>query len=311
MAETTASGRAAPRVSAALSRGLRESAAIALAVVALVLVVALLSFDPHDRGFYVGLYAGSVEVHNRVGPVGAWFASALYSLFGRPAYLLPVMLVFWGVRLLQANANARTGRPPTGSRLNSAVRTAGFLALMVASCALAGLQWQPGSLPEGAGGILGKAVGGWLDSGLDLLGATLLLLAAWMAGAALAFGVSWLTVMDRLGQLAWGAVRWLRERSATARARDVGRTARLERSVAVQASRTRSATRTAPRIEAPAPAPTKSERAERERQVPLFDPPGRAELPPLTLLDDPANREPSYSPEALEAMSRLVELKLR
>ncbi|MGH8256864.1 MAG: DNA translocase FtsK 4TM domain-containing protein, partial [Steroidobacteraceae bacterium] len=311
MAETTASGRAAPRVSAALSRGLRESAAIALAVVALVLVVALLSFDPHDRGFYVGLYAGSVEVHNRVGPVGAWFASALYSLFGRPAYLLPVMLVFWGVRLLQANANARTGRPPTGSRLNSAVRTAGFLALMIASCALAGLHWLPGSLPEGAGGILGKAVGGWLDSGLDLLGATLLLLAAWMAGAALAFGVSWLTVMDRLGQLAWGAVRWLRERSATARARDVGRTARLERSVAVQASRTRSATRTAPRIEAPAPAPTKSERAERERQVPLFDPPGRAELPPLTLLDDPANREPSYSPEALEAMSRLVELKLR
>ncbi len=31
-------------------------------------------------------------IHNRVGPVGAWFADALYWIFGRPAYLLPVML---------------------------------------------------------------------------------------------------------------------------------------------------------------------------------------------------------------------------
>ena len=45
--------------------------------------------------------------------------------------------------------------------------------------------------------------------------------------------------------------------------------------------------------------------------MPLFDPPPAQELPPLELLDDPPTREPSYSPEALEAMSRLVELKLQ
>ena len=219
MAETTASGRAPPRISASLARGLRESAAIALAVLALVLCVALLSFDAHDPGFYRGLYAGGAGVHNRVGPVGAWFASALYSLFGRPAYLLPVMLVFWGARLLRANAGARTGAPAAVSHLNSALRTAGFLALMIASCALAGLHWQPGTLPEGAGGIVGEAVGGWLNSGLNLLGATLLLLAAWMVGAALAFGVSWLTVMDRLGQFAWDSVRRLHAWRASAVAR--------------------------------------------------------------------------------------------
>src|ERR1035438_8527014 len=32
---------------------------------------------------------------------------------------------------------------------------------------------------------------------------------------------------------------------------------------------------------------------------------------PLDLLDDPGTQEPSYSAEALEAMSRLVELKLK
>src|SRR4029077_13543953 len=55
----------------------------------------------------------------------------------------------------------------------------------------------------------------------------------------------------------------------------------------------------------------KSERAEKERQVPLFDPPPAKELPPLDMLDDPGEREPSYATEALEAMSRLVELKLK
>ena len=43
--------RGSLRLSAALSRGLRESGAIALAVIALVLCVALLSFDPRDPGF--------------------------------------------------------------------------------------------------------------------------------------------------------------------------------------------------------------------------------------------------------------------
>src|SRR4029079_17748985 len=35
------------------------------------------------------------------------------------------------------------------------------------------------------------------------------------------------------------------------------------------------------------------------------------DLPPLKLLDDPQARESGYSQEALEAMSRLVELKLK
>src|SRR5205814_6514305 len=47
------------------------------------------------------------------------------------------------------------------------------------------------------------------------------------------------------------------------------------------------------------------------RQVPLFDPPKASELPPLKLLDDPPPREPLYSAEALEALSRLVEMKLK
>jgi S-DNA-T family DNA segregation ATPase FtsK/SpoIIIE len=55
----------------------------------------------------------------------------------------------------------------------------------------------------------------------------------------------------------------------------------------------------------------KSERVEKERQVPLFEASKAGSLPPLQLLDDPPARESGYSQEALEAMSRLVELKLK
>ena len=59
-------------------------------------------------------------------------------------------------------------------------------------------------------------VGSWsargLRAALNFLGATLLLLAAWMAGLSLAFGVSWLTIMDRIGAAVWrwSSLRWLR-----------------------------------------------------------------------------------------------------
>ena len=71
------------------------------------------------------------------------------------------------------------------------------------------------------------------------------------------------------------------------------------------------ATRAKPRIEPTLQALEPSVRAEKERQVPLFEPADSGELPPLSLLDDPPEHKAGYSKDSLEAMSRLVELKLR
>src|SRR6185503_7573553 len=117
--------------------------------------------------------------------------------------------------------------------------------------------------------------------------------------------------MDRIGASTWGFVSWLRSRRSTAKDVAEGRERRQARKEAVKTEQKKTATRSPPRIEPPQPVVEKSERVEKERQVPLFDPPQANELPPLKLLDDPPPREPLYSPEALEALSRLVELKLR
>ena len=303
MAESSAQARGASRFSSAVSRGLRESAIIAMAIVALVLFMALVSYSPDDPGYF---YTGSSSaVHNRIGLIGAWLADMLFSLFGRPAFLFPLVLgaACWGLQ--------RRMKAEPSSRANTLVRIAGFVLVLVASCALTTLHWQPGVLRQSAGGVVGSAVGGGLAAGLNFLGATLLMIAAWMAGLSLAFGVSWLTIMDRLGAATWEGVAWVRGRFASRRDAAEGRERRQARKDAVETSQKKSATRVPPRIEPPQPIVEKSARVERERQVPLFDRPKANELPALKLLDDPPPREPLYSAEGLEALSRLVEMKLK
>jgi S-DNA-T family DNA segregation ATPase FtsK/SpoIIIE len=306
MAEATYDRTKAPkRFTAAVSRGLRESAVIGIAVVAVVMLIALLTYDRNDSAFSS---TGGAEraIGNYIGPFGAWLSDILFFLFGRPAYLFPVML---GVAcfVMHGQRDNEEGR----TRVNTAVRIGGFTVMLFASCGLASLHWSPGVLRETAGGVVGQFVGSGLAGGLNFLGATLVLLAAWMAGVSLAFGVSWLTIVDRIGLAFWSAIGWIRARRSTARDVAVGLEAKKARVEAAKVEEKKAAARVKPRIEAPAPVVEKSERVEKERQVPLFDAPKAGELPALKLLDDPPARESGYSAEALEAMSRLVELKLK
>ncbi|MDH3979263.1 MAG: DNA translocase FtsK [Gammaproteobacteria bacterium] len=88
------------------------------------------------------------------------------------------------------------------------------------------------------------------------------------------------------------------------------RRARTERKEVIETAQKKIARRKPVRIEPVLTKPKTSDRKERERQVPLFDPPTNTELPPLALLDEPREAEAGYSESALEAMSRLVEMKL-
>ncbi len=303
LAASTADAKVAPKLTAAVTRGLREAGLLLLGTVALVLLVALASYDATDPGFS---YTGSGgQVHNLVGRFGAWFADVLFFLFGWPAYLFPVMLGAWCWSLLRRR-EAEEG----GSRTNSMLRVGGFVVVLIASCALAGLHWSAGSLRQSAGGVVGMLFGDAMLSSFSFLGGTLLLLAAWMGAISLAFGVSWLTVMDSTGAAFWNAIERFKTQRAVARDVAEGETRKQARKEVVEVEQKKSAARVKPRIEAPAPVIEKSERVEKERQAPLFEAKA-GELPPLSLLDDSPTRESLYSAEALEAMSRLVELKLK
>jgi S-DNA-T family DNA segregation ATPase FtsK/SpoIIIE len=157
LADTTAQVRNTFRITSAVARGLRESAIIALGVVALVVFTALVSYSPDDPGF--SFTGNSSVVHNRIGPIGAWVADVLFFLFGRPAFLFPVMLGGACWLLFRRDKAEQT------SKLNTAVRIAGFVLVLVTSCGLVTLHWDAGSLRQTAGGVVGSLVGKGLASG--------------------------------------------------------------------------------------------------------------------------------------------------
>ncbi len=319
MTERAAEPGLGPVMSAAVIRALRESAVIGLGVIALMIFLALASYHPEDPGF--SFTGGGQQVGNLIGRGGAWFADVLYFLFGGPAYLLPLMIGFACAMLLRRPAPVAdrpvADRPVADrkvlplSRANTLLRFGGFAVLLAASCALASLHWDPGALRQSAGGVVGSLLGAGLATGVDFLGATLLLLGMWMVGVALAFGISWLTVIDKLGASAFAAWGWYQSRRQSARDSAEGEVRKAERKENVQAETKKAATRARPRIETFAPVVEKSERVDKERQTPLFDNLKAGELPPLQLLDDPPAAQQAQSPEALEAMSRFVELKLK
>ena len=112
--------------------------------------------------------------------------------------------------------------PELKSRSTLAFRGIGFVFTLAASCGLATLHWERSELPNTAGGVLGALVGESLAGAFSFLGATLLMLGLWLAGVSLFLGVSWLTVMDRLGHWTLRGFGWLRN-APVERARGGGR----------------------------------------------------------------------------------------
>jgi S-DNA-T family DNA segregation ATPase FtsK/SpoIIIE len=284
-------------------RGLREAAFWVLAGLSVILLLALLSYSPSDPAFSVA--GGDDAVTNRMGPAGAWFADLAFLLFGASAYLFPILVLIAGVFLFRGEELPERG--PT------IWRGAGFLLALATSSGLATLHFQSPVLRETAGGILGRIVGLGLEYALGLLGTTVLLLVLWLAAVQLATGVSWIAVMDRTGRVVYRAVAAAHASAGDARIWWEGRRAKQQRNETVTKVRAKSKTtglRIEPVLDKIEVSPRATERLERERQVPMFEPPQSNELPALSLLDNPPPKIGGYSPEALEAMSRLVELKL-
>jgi S-DNA-T family DNA segregation ATPase FtsK/SpoIIIE len=165
------------------------------------------------------------------------------------------------------------------------------------------------TLPTGTGGALGNFLGGQFEASFSRSGSSLLMLALFLSGFTLFTGVSWFTVMDFLGGLVLGLVSKIQRFSIHWRENLAAKRARQERVELIKKEQKKSEKRKQPRIEPVINAPKASERVEKERQVPLFEADPNSELPPLALLDPAKQTVQPYSSEALQAMSRQVELK--
>ncbi|MBA6412315.1 DNA translocase FtsK 4TM domain-containing protein [Parahaliea sp. F7430] len=288
---------------------LREGAFIGVSAVCLYLLLALFTYSPSDPGWSATGSGG--KILNAGGPTGAWLADVTFSLVGFAAYLFPLLLAYRAVVIF---IQRHEGRPFDWVTIG--IRSLGLVLVMIAGTALAAMNDSGSSgLPQGAGGILGQAIGDAFTLAFNHIGSRLILLAVFLFGMTIFTDLSWLGLMDRLG--AWTLRLIKRCRDATVafvdRLRD-----RREREKALEARKIKieqhvekEKKRKPPKIKPLKPKPEPSERVQKEKQQPLFDVPVSGELPPLELLDE-ANHDndKGFSKEALESMSKLLELKL-
>lgn len=306
MAQAKTQTKPAAPLAAHMIRGLREGALIIFGTTALYLLVSLSSYNIQDPGWSHS--ETSTTIANMGGVVGAWFADVFLYLFGYLSYLVPVGVAYFGWLLF-------TGRKDEGplDYRHGALRTAGFLLTLGAGTGLARLHFADlYTLPVGAGGVLGEVVGGSLVSVVNPLGSTLFLIALFLTGITLLTSLSWLWLMDVTGRYTLEAMSWTRERILQLRDEIEGRRARHHREASAKTNKEKAKKRVTPKIEPVIKKrPQISERAEKERQVQLFNTPTEGDLPALALLDPADDRTSDVSPAALEAVSRQVELKLQ
>ncbi|MBA1145524.1 DNA translocase FtsK 4TM domain-containing protein [Ectothiorhodospiraceae bacterium WFHF3C12] len=307
MANSDNTASASPPLVNQAGRLIREAALWVLLAVAAFLLLALVTYDQSDPGWS---YSTNADFIRNVGGVaGAYFADIALYLFGYLAYLFPVLIV-----LLALLAYRWHRRAEAFNWTVFGVRFAGFVATVIAGCTLATLHVEPvpGTIPLSAtsGGVLGTVLAGALGAAFNFLGATLLSLAVFLAGITLFTGLSWLKLMDWTGRGVLALVAYGGRKAGEFRDYWAGRRARRERSEARAREKTRNEGRKPPQIQAPPPEKEKPKKP-REEQIPLFTDPAPGVAPPVTLLDSPPEQQGGYSKEALEAMSRQVELKLR
>jgi len=142
-----------------------------LITLAVLVALALISYNPHDVAFNVaGPPADGPLAHNWIGPVGAYSADALFQVFGFAAFLLPAGIVALGWRWLRSR--------PISSQFATVF---GFLLLLLTLPSLLSLWHFPelrGTLP--AGGLLGSLFSGSLRAGFNFWGASLIAFACFL-----------------------------------------------------------------------------------------------------------------------------------
>jgi S-DNA-T family DNA segregation ATPase FtsK/SpoIIIE len=295
-----------------MSRLFTEIRWILQVALGLFLVMALLSYSRKDPSW---THAVSVDhIGNWAGRVGAYTSDILLLVFGLSSYWLVVLLA----RRIVANYR-RITQPPVVDEDAPRDRTwlaeaFAFVLVLIASDGIEALRmWSlKVQLPRAPGGVVGDLVARHVSHALGFTGATLFLLIALAIGLSLYFRFSWLSVCEKLGDGILNAITGAQLRREAGRDRKLGEAAASKREGKVVRSREKSEDHEPVVIVPAAPTPARSERAEKEKQVPLFkDLPGDSTLPPLALLDPPPKTQETIAADTLEYTSRLIEKKLK
>jgi S-DNA-T family DNA segregation ATPase FtsK/SpoIIIE len=290
---------------ARLAALLREARWLLLVALGAYLLLIFATFHRSDPAWTHS--ATGAVTRNAGGVVGAWLSDVLLFLFGVSAYWWAALCLYIVVR-----GYRRLDGSPLIDRRSLWASFGGFALLLVASAAIEYLRLHTigAELPAAPGGMVGDVAGRYALAALGFTGATLVLLTAAAIGFSLFTGISWVKVAELVGLALEASLAWVRQTWESRRDRKLGEIAREEREFVVEGEKKREEERAPVRIEPPAGEIKKSERAQKEKQAPLFENLPDTPLPPLKLLDEAEQDGERVTPETIEFTSRLIEKKL-
>ncbi|MFM2609802.1 DNA translocase FtsK 4TM domain-containing protein [Vibrio chagasii] len=174
------------------SQRLKECSLILGVLFSILLAVALLTFSPADPSWSQTAWGGDIQ--NAGGYLGAWLADTLFFVFGSLAYPLPILVTVaaW-VLFRKRNEDEQIDFMLWGTRL------LGLTVLILTSCGLADINFDD-IWYFSSGGVVGDVLTSLALPTLNILGSTLVLLFLWGAGFTLLTGISWLRIVEWLGE---------------------------------------------------------------------------------------------------------------
>ncbi len=154
--------------------------------------VALVSFHPADPSWSQTGWQGNIN--NAGGAFGAFIADTFFFTFGILAYPLPLVVVLSAWVLFRRRTPS--DRP---NYMILSTRLIGLIVLFITSCGLADLNFDD-IWYFSSGGVIGDVTTNLILPSFNLLGSTLVLMFLWAAGFTLFTGISWLSIVDFLGE---------------------------------------------------------------------------------------------------------------
>jgi len=295
-----------PEAGKHLVQRLKEAILISFCASAIFFFVSLVSYDPNDSGWS---NAGLNEtVENNAGAVGAWSADVSLTLLGQFGYSLPLLFLAIGFMIYRQGT---TG--VFDDYVQIIVRLVGGIFVLIGGC---GLFWFRGvalltTSPQNAGGIVGDLVGSTALNLFGGIGGPIILIGFFLTGTTLLTGLSWLRVAEILGERTISLQKRLSIELDSLLDRFEGYKAKRQRETIIKKDVEKKSKREPRKIVPRIQDIPSSIRTEKEKQKVLFED-SVGELPELSLLDvDKGTGNTGFSNEALEAMSRQVELKLK
>ncbi|MDA0237512.1 MAG: DNA translocase FtsK 4TM domain-containing protein, partial [Proteobacteria bacterium] len=286
---------------------LRETGLLLSSGVLAYLALVLVTYNPSDPAW--SRQSTEQDASNSGGIVGAHISDVLLYLFGFSAWWIVLAGALLVIRAYRQPARRLTENPKVVLLVFF-----GFLLLVLSSAALEALRLHSAlfELPGKPGGIIGGGIALISNSAFGFIGSTLMFLVQMAAGISLVSGVSWIVVSEKMGYwLEWSALRvwqgW--EAWRDRKAGEIALEARMDRLEEVREKTTLTELKPL-RIDKPVQQIPQSERAQKEKQKPLFEDLPDSELPSINLLDTPPSDVESISADTLEYTSRLIEKKL-